>query len=225
MELTRQAGSLLTLKGIARLDTIKLMSNIRRMLRVVILISTLAANVQMGAGGISREQWHQGLRRTLRTEQALAINTVARLVFLMASPHMITTKNLMRIRILRVFCLFSCLILEIGCRANATKMEAHSDNPSINPQKERRIVYCWFVEDNGTGHSGYAVMDTFVGRALQQDERLFPTLGEVHHALMNQDGRNPIIIPKQPDWVPQAWRVRDLSTNEVSQIVSFEHRP
>ncbi|HXR05325.1 MAG TPA: hypothetical protein VN836_11530 [Verrucomicrobiae bacterium] len=130
----------------------------------------------------------------------------------------------MKIRFLAVLCLLSCLALEVGCGKNNNKMETQSHNSTIDLREDHPIVYCWFVEDNGAGRSGYDVFYTEAGRPLEPDERLFSTLEDVRHVLKdqeNRDGRSPIVIPKRPDWVPQVWRVRDLSTNEVAQLKSF----
>src|SRR4051812_31244573 len=103
----------------------------------------------------------------------------------------------MRIRILGTLCLLSCLALEVGCEVSSKKMKVHSDNPAIDRQKYRLIVYCWFVENNGAGRSGYAVIDEWDSRPLEPDARLFPTLEEVRHMLKNiknRRGGNPVII-------------------------------
>jgi hypothetical protein len=103
-------------------------------------------------------------------------------------------------------------------------MEIQSHNSTINSQEDHPIVYCWFVQDNGAGRSGYAVWSPEAGAPVEPDNRLFPTLEDVRDVLKdheNRDGRSPVVIPKRPDWVPQVWKVRDLTTNEAAQLGSF----
>jgi hypothetical protein len=108
--------------------------------------------------------------------------------------------------------------MEIGCGTNTKQMDIQPDKSKVDAQKDRPILYCWFVEDNGTRRSGYALMDTRVGRPLLPEEPLFPTLEDVRRELKNQEGNPPVVIPKRPDWVPQVWKVRDLNTKEASQL-------
>src|SRR5258707_198397 len=124
----------------------------------------------------------------------------------------------MQARLLTILCLLSWLVLEVGCRINSEKMEIQSDHSRSDPQDNRSIVYCWFVEDNGAGKSGYVLMNTRVGRPLLPSEHLFTTVQELRRAIRAQEPEDPIIIPKHPDWVPEAWKVRDLNTNEVGQM-------
>ena len=131
----------------------------------------------------------------------------------------------MKIQFLGVLCLLSCLALEVGCGKNSNKMEIQSHNSTIDSQEDHLFAYCWFVEDNGAGRSGYGVFYTEAGSSLEPDERLFPTLEDVRHVLkihQNKDGRGIIVTPKRPDWVPPVWKVRDLNTNEVAQLGTFE---
>ncbi len=126
----------------------------------------------------------------------------------------------MKISFLAAICSISFLALEFGC--GRSDMIAHSDNSAHGLQQNRPIIYCWFVEDNGMGHSGYAVFNTQVGRALRPDEHLYPSLDELRHAIKGHEATAPIVIPKQPDWVPEHWKVRNLSTSETAQLDDSE---
>ena len=97
-------------------------------------------------------------------------------------------------------------------------MITHSDDSAHGLQQDRQIVYCWFVEDNGMGRSGYAAFNTGVSRALEPDEHLYRTIDELGHAIKGHEATAPIVIPIQPDWVPEHWKVRNLSTNEAAQL-------
>ena len=130
----------------------------------------------------------------------------------------------MKIRFFGVLCVLSCLALGVGCSNNSNKMEIQSHQSNIDWQNYHPIVYCWFVEDNGAGRSGYGVFFTEAGAPVEPDERLFPTLEDVRHMLKyvkNRDGWSRIVIPTRPSWVPPVWKVRDLNTNEVAQLKSF----
>lgn len=127
----------------------------------------------------------------------------------------------MKIRFLVVLCILSCLALEVGCRKNSNKMEIQSDKSTIDSQEDHPFVYCWFVEDNGAGRSGYAAFYAEAGAPVEPDNRLFQTLEDVRHVFKEHeklDRRSPIVIPKRPDWVPPVWKVRDLNTNEAAQL-------
>jgi len=82
----------------------------------------------------------------------------------------------------------------------------------------RPVIYCWFVEDNGAGGSGYAVMDASLAKPLRPGERLYHTLDEVRQSLKYQEGNIPIVIPKRPNCVPECWKVRSLTANEAAQL-------
>jgi hypothetical protein len=97
-------------------------------------------------------------------------------------------------------------------------MITYSDNSAHGSQQDSAIIYCWFVEDNGMGHSGYVTFNTRVGRPLRPDEHLYPTLEQLSGAIKGHEAAAPIVIPKRPDWVPEHWKVRDLSTNEASLL-------
>jgi hypothetical protein len=97
-------------------------------------------------------------------------------------------------------------------------MKSQPDDSKLDSQKDRPIIYCWFVEDNGNGRSGYAVMDTRVGRPLLSDEGLVATVQEIRQVIEREGGKNPIVIPHHPDWVPKEWKVRNLSTNEEAVL-------
>ena len=110
-----------------------------------------------------------------------------------------------------------CLILGAGCGVANKTIQIKSDNSSSDSQKDRPIIYCWFVEDNGAGHSGYAIMDTYVGRPLLPGEHLYSSLAEVQQVAKSRSA-NPIIMPQRPGWVPEHWKVRDLSAKEQEQL-------
>lgn len=113
-------------------------------------------------------------------------------------------------------CSIAFLGLEFGCGRSDMKNSSDKSIPGLKP--DRPIIYCWFVEDNGMGRSGYVAFNTQVGRPLRPDEHLHPTLDELRHAIKDQEGNAPIVIPKQPDWVPEGWKVRNLSANEAAQL-------
>jgi hypothetical protein len=114
--------------------------------------------------------------------------------------------------------LFFLLVLEVGCGTHHKTADAQSGNFSPEPKVDRPIVYCWYVADNGAGANGYAFIAASVGRPLRPDERLYHTLNQLGQAVRSQDGGVPIVISKQPDWVPEHWKVRDLTTNEAAQL-------
>jgi hypothetical protein len=117
---------------------------------------------------------------------------------------------------LAAICSIFFLAPEFGC--GGSNMKTHSDNSAHGLQQDRPIIYCWFVEDNGVGRSGYVMFNTRIGRPLRPDEHLYPTLDELRHAIKDREAEAPIVMPKQPDWVPEHWRVRNLSANEAAQL-------
>jgi hypothetical protein len=98
------------------------------------------------------------------------------------------------------------------------KMENASENPTLRARKDAQIFFCWFVEDNGAGHSGYVCFGASWGRPLVREERLFSTVEELREALTNQENVTPKVVNLYPDWVPDGWKVRSLTTNEVRQL-------
>ena len=82
------------------------------------------------------------------------------------------------------------------------------------------LVYCWFVEDNGCGNKGYVFISSKMGRAMTPSEPLYSTIRELRVALKRIECDLLYLIPKQPGWVPESWKVRNLSSNEVTQLGS-----
>ena len=113
---------------------------------------------------------------------------------------------------------FICLIAAVGCGGHGKNMGTQSVDNGFDMQEERRMFYCWYVENNGVGGKGYAIMDTAVGVPLTPGEHLFSSLQEVQQALRRSGAKPPVIVPRHPEWVPEHWRVRDLTSREFKEL-------
>lgn len=90
--------------------------------------------------------------------------------------------------------------------------------PNLCAGKDAPSLYCWFVEEDGTGHQGYAAMDGRMGSAPSRGGGLFPTIEDVRDAIRHQTIPNPWLIPYCPASTPKGWRIRGLTTNEVERL-------
>jgi len=113
-----------------------------------------------------------------------------------------------------------CLLLS-SCADNTNVKTSNTSEKSISAAGSgTNLVFCWFVEDNGAGHKGYVFIDAAMNRPMTPSEPLFSTLEGFREALKRAEGETIFIVPKYPGWVPQGWRVRNLSSNEVDQLSS-----
>lgn len=100
------------------------------------------------------------------------------------------------------------------------KTDNTSEKAVTAPGNSTNLVFCWFVEDNGAGHKGYVFIDAGVSRPMTASEPLFSTIEEFGEALKRGEGETLFLVPKYPGWVPEGWRVRNLSSNEVGHLSS-----
>ena len=119
----------------------------------------------------------------------------------------------MRMKFAASICIVCCFVA--SCSNRTTRMGNSSETSAADAGKDVAIFFCWFVEDDGRGRSGYALFGTHFGRPLLPDERLCSTIDETRLKIKSQGGKAPIIVPQSPDWVPEGWRVRNLNTNEM----------
>ncbi len=131
----------------------------------------------------------------------------------------------MKSLLLRIVVGAYCLVLLSSCGKNSEKMSDTSDKPTLGAGIDAPSLFCWLVEDDGAGHSGYAVMDGRLGSARPLGGGLFPTIEEVKYAISHQKIKTPYLVPHYPSQVPKGWRIRSLTTNEVDRLgLSFNCR-
>jgi hypothetical protein len=110
------------------------------------------------------------------------------------------------------------LALLSGCARNNPAASSASTKPFLGAAINTPSLFCWFVEDNGAGKSGYAAMDGQVGGAYPEGGGLFPTIEQVRDAIRHQQLKTPLIVPHYPGEVPESWKIRSLTTNEVDRL-------
>jgi hypothetical protein len=118
-----------------------------------------------------------------------------------------------------IVCVLYCLLLA-SCSHNNVRTSNTPERPISAAGNGTNLVYCWFVEDNGAGHRGYVFLDVGMNRAMTPSETLYSTLEELREALRRGEGEPLFLVPKYPGWVPEGWRVRNLSSNEVNRLGS-----
>ena len=118
-----------------------------------------------------------------------------------------------------IVCALSCLLLS-GCAYNNVRWSNTSEKEISAAGNSINLVYCWFVEDNGAGHRGYVFIDVGMNRPMTPSENLHSTLEDLREALKRGPGEPLFLVPKYPGWVPEGWRVRNLSSKEVHQLGS-----
>ena len=104
------------------------------------------------------------------------------------------------------------MLLLSGCADN----KIGTSNISGNPRAA--AVYCWYVEDNGSGNRGYALLSTLRNSPLTSNEPLYSTIEQLGEALNRHYGKSINLVPKFPKWVPKGWMVRDLNSNELDNL-------
>lgn len=96
----------------------------------------------------------------------------------------------------------------------------------VGPQQPRilgdhttPVLCCWFVEDNGKGKHGYAAADGRRGYLPPQGGGLFNSIQEMRNAMSKQKIRTANVEPNYDDEVPQGWRIRSLTDNEMADLL------
>lgn len=105
-----------------------------------------------------------------------------------------------------------------GCKSQNTCTENSSEKPALDTDRNLPLLFCWFVEDDGTGRSGYILFDARISRPLLPTERLLPSVEKVRQTLKDQGLVAPVIVPWHPEWVPEGWKVRDLTKTEAERL-------
>jgi len=80
------------------------------------------------------------------------------------------------------------------------------------------VLCCWFVEDNGSGGSGYAAADGRRGWLPPDGGGLFSSVQQLREAMQRQSITPAYIEPNYDDEVPKGWKIRNLTANEVSAL-------
>jgi len=121
-------------------------------------------------------------------------------------------------RLVLVFGVGCSVLLLAACKLSKSTLASSSTDsrPELNP--EQVYVFCWFVEDNGVGGSGYAFFSSHWSRPLRTSERLFSSTQEVRSAFPKYGIDCPIILPTPPGWVPEGWKVRELTQSEFNSF-------
>jgi hypothetical protein len=97
--------------------------------------------------------------------------------------------------------------------------------PRIDLGDDPAMVQCWFVENDGEGHHGYAASDGSFGYVPPDGRGLFPSREALRDALVqalrdphaNGKVRNPEIIGWHAP-APRGWRIRELNTAELEEL-------
>jgi hypothetical protein len=131
-----------------------------------------------------------------------------------------------------------CLLLLVSCSNNAKQKDQNaivehiksgeavlgeaSKKPTLGASDDALGLCCWFVEDDGVGHSGYAVLDASGSAAYPRGGGLFGTIEEVRDAINRQKVKTPWLIPCYGGDTPPGWKIRRLTTNEVERLGLLE---
>jgi hypothetical protein len=99
-----------------------------------------------------------------------------------------------------------------------TSVRDGSEKPTLGASEDAVGLCCWFVEDDGVGHSGYAVLDSRVSSAHPRGGGLFGKIEDVREAISRQKVKTPWLIPCYGGETPPGWKIRRLTTNEVERL-------
>ena len=92
--------------------------------------------------------------------------------------------------------------------------------PRVVAAHDTSVLCCWFVEDNGWGRSGYVAVDGRRGHQPPEGGGLFGTVHELREAIKRQKVDKAEIVPSFGGRVPENWKIRDLTDDEVRILTS-----
>lgn|GEM_PF-1283627 len=130
---------------------------------------------------------------------------------------------------LKIFAAAS-LILFAGCGVGNLRPDKNQKNstPSygsrdvgktiLGARTDMTTLVCWYVETDGRGNSGYAAEDGYYSSAYPEGGGLFASIEGVKEALRHQTNRTPWLVPYYGGEIPPNWKIRGLTTNEVSRL-------
>jgi hypothetical protein len=122
------------------------------------------------------------------------------------------------------------LILFVGCggrnlhlaedQTNSTPSYGSRDvgKATLGARTNMTTLVCWYVETDGRGHSGYATIDGYYSSAWPQGGGFFASIEDIKKALSHQTNRTPWLIPYYSGEIPPNWKIRGLTTNEVTRL-------
>lgn len=96
--------------------------------------------------------------------------------------------------------------------------DSSSDKPRIVAGPGTTLILCWFVEDDGHGHHGYAAQDRRLDSFAPSGGGLFQTLDEFRAALHTKFAKVPLITDENPGSVPVGWKIRGLTAKELKEL-------
>jgi len=95
-----------------------------------------------------------------------------------------------------------------------------SKSPRIIADENTPVLCCWFVEDDGSGRHGYTAIDGRLGDQTPLGGGLFAGINELRDALVWQHVRNVNIVPNFGGVIPQGFKIRSLTSDELQVLYS-----
>ena len=116
-------------------------------------------------------------------------------------------------------CLAVVLLIFSGC---AHDIEQSKDGPQVIGNEQTTLLICWFVEDNGAGKRGYAVIDGLAGYQPADGGGLFSTISSLQKDLRTQRIRPENIMPQFGGKIPRGWKIRNLTPEKLRILESTQ---
>jgi hypothetical protein len=119
----------------------------------------------------------------------------------------------------RVAATFCAVCVLSGCVGVDSTKERTGGPSVLGGGKHTQILYCWYVEDDGSGRSGYVAIDAIWSYAPPDGGGLFQSIDEVRSAMRAQ-GIRPSQFVAAVMVTPEGWSTRNLTQGERKALVA-----
>lgn len=110
------------------------------------------------------------------------------------------------------------LCLLAGCSNNNTALKPRHRAPRIalDPASlPMSGTVCWYVEDDGSGHHGYACVENSLSFARPDGGGLFSCIQDLRAELVRANLNRKSMRPSYGGRTPIGWKIRNLSEAEI----------
>jgi hypothetical protein len=113
----------------------------------------------------------------------------------------------------------------LGCSQRNLGLKPWPGRPRVAAFPETTGLVCWYVEDDGSGHHGYACVDDGLSVPRPDGNGLFSCLQDLRSELLRKNLNRLSMIPRYGGRTPAGWKIRALTQAELEFLQAPDPRP